>query len=42
MPFLASSVYEYIVTGNLTSVTLETKDIPDPSLKYFVEKVCIL
>lgn len=38
-PFLALPVYEYLVSGRSTGVTLENVDVPDPLLKFVLRKV---
>ncbi len=40
MPFMATPVYEYISTGKLSaSVQVPLHCIPDPTLKFILEKV---
>ena len=38
-PFLAEPVYSYMCTGTATGIEILTKDIPDPTLLYIIEKV---
>ena len=39
MPFMAPCVFNYICTGRLTSVDVPLEHIPDPTLKFILEKV---
>lgn len=38
-PFLAKPVYSYISRGKYTNIEIMVDDIPDPALKFAVEKV---
>ena len=38
-PFLSKPVYSYISCGKYTNIEIMLEDIPDPALKFAVEKV---
>ena len=38
-PFLSIPVYSYISSGKYTKIEVMVNDIPDPSLKFAIEKV---
>ena len=38
-PFLLIPVYSYISSGKYTNIEVMVDDIPDPSLKFAIEKV---
>lgn len=39
LPFLHSSVYEYLVSGKCTSIVVDVCDMPEPHLMEVVQKV---
>ena len=41
LPFLAEPVYKYVCTGELGEIDIAAEDIPDPSLKFVIQKVRI-
>ncbi len=34
IPFLAPAVYEYLVSGKCTRITLQNSDVPDHTLQF--------
>ena len=38
-PFLAPPVYSYLSTGKCNNIDWQLEDVPDPTLKFAVEKV---
>ena len=38
-PFLAPAVYEYLVSGKCTGITLQNSDVPDHTLQFVLSKV---
>ena len=43
LPFLAPPVYEYLVSGKCTGISVENSDVPDMSLQFVLSKVsCIV
>lgn len=38
-PFLAPPVYEYLVSGKCTGITVESGDVPDHTLQFVLNKV---
>ena len=39
LPFFAPPVYNYLVHGSCTGISIDTADVPDPALKSTLEKV---
>lgn len=39
IPFLAPPVYDYICSELCTGLSMESADLPDPTLKFVIEKV---
>ena len=39
-PFLAPPVYEYLVSGKCTGITVRNADVPDRLLQFVLSKVC--
>ena len=40
LPLLALPVYNYIVTGSYTAITVPVSQIPDMTLQFVIRKVC--
>ena len=38
-PFLSKAVYEYLSCGKYTSIDVHLEDIPDPTLRFAIQKV---
>ena len=41
LPIFSASVYQYIASGSHTSIDVPICEIPDHTLKFIVQKVCI-
>jgi len=41
LPCLAEPVYEYICSGKCTNLDVDNEEIPDPDLKFVIQKVCL-
>ena len=39
LPFLAVPVYDYLCTGKNTGIVVSSDEIPDPTLRFVVDKV---
>lgn len=40
-PFLAAPVYKYLCTGEYMNINLTNSEIPDPTLRFVLDKVSI-
>ena len=40
-PFLAPPVYDYLVTGKCTGITVDNRDVPDHLLQFVLQKVSL-
>ena len=39
IPFLAAPVYEYLCSEQCVGLSIKVADLPDPTLKFVIEKV---